>query len=502
MRALTRRSLLRGGAVALPFGGLAACSSDEERPARSFVESDSDRVAAAEADRSPGPVREFNLNAVESEVDFGGPTVTTWSYGGKVPGDPIRLSKGEQVKATIVNDLPDPTTIHWHGVQLRCDADGVPDVTQAAIAPGETFTYKFTAPDPGTYWFHPHVGVQLDRGLYAPLIVEDPDEPADWDLEWTVVLDDWMDGVTGTPEDVLAQLREGMGGMDHGGHGDMDMETAVDGHTLMGASSDILGPDAGDVHYPHHLVNGRVAADPEVFEADPGARVRIRLINAGGDTAYRVALAGHRLTVTHTDGFPCAPVETDSILVGMGERYDAITTLEDGVFALVAEAEGKRARGRALVRTGSGEAPPADFAPEELTGHVLAYDELEPAEGAALEAREPDRTIDLELVGGMMDYDWSINGRPHDLDNPYAIEEGERVRLRFANGHDMWHPMHLHGHTFALADSGLRKDTAIVLPGQTLEVDFDAVNPGRWMVHCHNVYHGEAGMMAVIGYRV
>ncbi|WP_026930116.1 multicopper oxidase family protein [Glycomyces tenuis] len=497
MHALTRRSVLRGGAVALPFAGLAACSAEDEQPTQSFVETDSERVAAAEEARSPGAIREFQLNAVESEVDLGGLIVPTWSYGGRVPGEPIRLTKGEQVKAVLTNDLPEETTIHWHGVQLRCDADGVPDVTQPAIAPGEAYTYQFTVPDPGTYWFHPHVGVQLDRGLYAPLIVEDPDEAADWDLEWTVVLDDWMDGVTGTPGDVLDQLTSGMGMMDHGG---MDMGLMADGHMLMGASSDILGPDAGDVFYPHHLVNGRIAADPEVFEAEPGARVRIRFINAGGDTAYRIALAGHRMTVTHTDGFPCVPVEADAILVGMGERYDVVVTLEDGVFALVAEAEGKQARGRALLRTGSGEAPAADFAPDELTGHVLAYEELEPAEEVALEGREPDRVIDLELTGGMEDFDWSINGKPHDLDNPYAIEEGERVRLRFVNGEDMWHPMHLHGHTFALADSGLRKDTAIVLPGQTLEVDFDAVNPGRWMVHCHNLYHGEAGMMAVLGY--
>jgi multicopper oxidase len=494
MRALTRRTVLRSGAVALPLAGLAACTP--EQSGTTFVEVDADRVAEAEAARDPGAVREFELNAVAAEVDLGGLVVPTWSYGGRIPGSPIRVAKGEQVKAVLTNNLPEATTVHWHGLQLRCDADGVPDLTQAPIAPGETYTYQFTAADPGTYWFHPHVGVQLDRGLYAPLIVEDPDEPADWDLEWTVVLDDWMDGVTGTPEDVLAELKEGMGSM-------MDMGFMTHGHMLMGAASDILGEDAGDVAYPHHLVNGRVAADPEVFEADPGARVRIRFVNAGGDTAYRVALAGHRMTVTHTDGFPCEPVETDAILIGMGERYDAIVALDDGVFALVAEAEGKRAGGRALVRTGSGEVPPIEFMPPESTGHIVAYEELAPADQVALEAREPDRVIDLELTGGMGAFDWAINGKPHSHTDPadfYPVTEGERVRLRFVNGDQMWHPMHLHGHTFALAETGLRKDTAIVLPGQTLEVDFDAVNPGRWMVHCHNLYHGEAGMMAALGY--
>lgn len=111
MRALTRRSVLRGGAVALPFAALAACSDDEPEP--SFVEPDSQRVAEAEAARNPGAVKEFQLNAVASEVDLGGLVVPTWSYGGKVPGEPIRVARGEQVKATLVNNLPEATTAAW-----------------------------------------------------------------------------------------------------------------------------------------------------------------------------------------------------------------------------------------------------------------------------------------------------------------------------------------------------------------------------------------------------
>jgi FtsP/CotA-like multicopper oxidase with cupredoxin domain len=421
MRALTRRSVQRGGAAALPVAALAACSS-KEPTAPAFVAPDSERVAAAEAARNPGAVREFQLDPVPGEVDLGGLIVPTWSYGGAIPGAPIRVSKGEQIKAVVTNGLPEATTVHWHGLQTRCDADGVPDLTQAPIEPGATYTYQFTAPDPGTYWFHPRMGTQLDRGLYAPLIVDDPDEPVTWDLEWTVVLDDWMDGVTGTPDEVLAELARGMdmdevgSGGGHDGHG---QAPTSDSFLLHGAESDLLGADAGDVRYPHHLVNGRVPADPEVLAAEPGARLRLRIINAGADTAYRVALAGHRLTVTHMDGFPCEPVETDAVLIGMGDRYDAVVTLEDGVFALVAEAEGKNARGRALVRTGTGEAPAPDFAPAELTGHVLSYAELAPAEPIAWRGKAPDRTIDLELTGSMEAFDWAINGRPHDLANPY-----------------------------------------------------------------------------------
>lgn len=107
------------------------------------------------------------------------------------------------------NRLPDPTTIHWHGIALRNDMDGVPDLTQSAIAPGADFTYEFAVPDAGTYFFHPHVGTQLDRGLYAPLIVEDPAEPGAYDREFVVALDDWL-GASRTPDEVLEGLREGM----------------------------------------------------------------------------------------------------------------------------------------------------------------------------------------------------------------------------------------------------------------------------------------------------
>jgi FtsP/CotA-like multicopper oxidase with cupredoxin domain len=377
------------------------------------------------------------------------------------------------------------TSIHWHGIALRNDADGVSGVTQAGIAAGTDYTYQFTVPDPGTYWFHPHVGVQLDRGLYAPLIVEDPHEPLSYDEEWVIVLDDWLDGVAGTPDDVLGRLRQGMHGMMMGG----------------GFTSSLLGGDAGDVTYPHFLLNGRLPTAPAAFQARPGARVRLRIVNAGADTAFRVALGGHRLQVTHTDGYPVRPADTDALLIGMGERYDALVTLADGVFPLVALAEGKGAAAFGLVRTAAGTAPPPTIRPPELNRRILTYRQLQPADPARLPDRAVDRTITIRLTGGMMGYDWGINGRAFDPARFEAVRSGERVRLVLDNTTTMWHPVHLHGHTFALEGTGLRKDTTIVLPGQSVPVFFDADNPGRWMLHCHNIYHAEAGMMTQVGYQ-
>ena len=488
MRSLSRRTLLRAGLAAAGAGALGACTADETTPT-GFVAPDGDEVRAAETRRNPGTIRDITVAPTIGPIDIGGTVVTTWTYGGSLPGASIRVKAGEVLRATVHNGLTADTSVHWHGVALRNDADGVPDLTQKPIAAGAAFTYQFTVAHPGTYWFHPHTGVQLDRGLYAPLIVEDPREPLAYDDEWVIVLDDWLDGVTGSPDDVLAELRKGMGTMTGGGH------------MMMGATSSLLGGDAGDVRYPHFLLNGLLPAAPATYQGRPGSRVRLRIINAGGDTAFRVALGGHRMRVTHTDGFPIQPLDTDALLIGMGERYDVMVTLGDGVFPLVALAEGKSDGAFGLIRTGSGAAPKASVRPRELDGRIVAYRQLKPADAVRLAPREPDRVVTLELTGGMMAYDWGFNGRPYDSKRNEPVRAGERVRLDLVNTTTMWHPIHLHGHTFAIEATGLRKDTAIVLPGQTLPVVFDADNPGLWMIHCHNVYHAEAGMMTQLGYQ-
>jgi FtsP/CotA-like multicopper oxidase with cupredoxin domain len=275
---------------------------------------------------------------------------------------------------------------------------------------------------------------------------------------------------------------------------------------LSGARSPLLGGDAGDVRYPWYLINGRVRTAPRTFSARPGQRARIRFINAAADTSFRVALGGHQMTVTHTDGYPVAPARADALLIGMGERYDVQVTLYDGVFPLTALAEGKNATALALVRTGAGEPPPPAVRPAELNGALASYSVLRAAPSARLPARTPDVTYRLRLTGGMARYDWGINGQAFDMSRPGALQflmaEGQRVRVMFANTTTMYHPMHIHGHTFQLGPAGPRKDTVIVRPGQQVACDFDAANPGQWMTHCHNLYHApQGGMMAMFSYQ-
>ncbi len=487
-----RRRFLAAATATAAGLALGACTSKPHTGAREVGPS-APAVGQAEARRrrQGAPIREVVLAAAPASIDLAGRTVTTWAYNGVVPGPLVRLRAGEVLRARLDNRLGEPTTIHWHGVALRNDMDGAPGMTQAPVEPGGRFTYQFTVPDAGTYWFHPHVGLQLDRGLYGPLLVDDPAEPGGYDREQVVVLDDWTDGVGPSPEQLQERLAA-QGGMGMMGQGGQD-------------ASQVLGGVGGQIDYPLYLLNARPPADPPTIRARPGQRLRLRVVNAAAETAFRLALGGHRLTVTHSDGLPVVPVTVDALVIGMGERYDAVVTLSDGAFPLVALAEGKQGQALAFVRTAAGARPAATVRPGELDGRLLALGELRAHPRVALPARRPDRTHRVVLSGGMMDARWTINGRTFDDTVPLEVRQGERVRLLLANQSMMFHPVHLHGHSFQVqtragGGAGPRKDTVIVRPMGQFAVDLAADNPGQWMLHCHNLYHQQAGMMTIVSY--
>ncbi|MFB4290777.1 multicopper oxidase family protein [Nonomuraea sp. ATR24] len=424
------------------------------------------------------------LRARPGTVVLDGRTLPTWMYDDRLPGPLIRATAGRTVRVRLVNELPAPTTVHWHGIRITPKMDGAPGLSQRPTPPGGTFDYVFTVPDPGTYFYHSHVGMQSDRGLYGALVVADPREPLGYDQEFTVVLDDWQDGVRGTPEDAERRMSA----------------TSHD----KGLSSPLLGGVAGHMRYPYYLVNGHTANEPRTFHSRPGARVRFRVINAAADTAFRVALGGHRMTVTHTDGFPCKHVTVDAFVLGMGERYDFVTTLGEGAFPLMAMAEGKSGRAFAVVRTSRGARRPSpDGTVPELNRQMLKYQDLEARRADQLP--QPSRTVTVTFglrkrPGGD---EWTLNG--HGADDPLRlrVERGETIRIVMHNDTHMWHPMHLHGHTFQVRTTdrgGPRKDTVNIKPRERMKIDVHADNPGEWMFHCHNLFHQEQGMMGTLGY--
>jgi FtsP/CotA-like multicopper oxidase with cupredoxin domain len=430
----------------------------------------------AAAPRSAGGLR---LTAAPMRLDLAGRAVPTWGYG-TVPGPEIRLRAGEVLRVQLENELSEDTTVHWHGLAPPNPMDGVPGITQDPVAPGTGFSYEFETPIPGSFMYHAHVGVQLDRGLYGPLIVEPRNEELAYDREYTLMLDDWRDGLD-----------------EHAGH------------IGQGPPAAEVDPDPVDVvsfggrPYPLLLVNGRTPDDPPVLDVRAGDRVRLRVMNIAADTGFRFAVAGHRLTITHTDGMPVEPVTVDALRLGMGERYDVLVDAGQagGAWQVGVQPEGRAGWGRAVLRyAGSGQtaAPAVDERPGELDARLVRYEELLAREPLALPAGTPDRLYDLTLSGT------EINGQSFPDADPLPVAEGEWVRVSMRNTGAKWHPMHLHGHHFQVltpSGRGPVKDTvAIPSRGGAVTFDFLATNPGRWLFHCHNHHHMEDGMLRVVEY--
>lgn len=447
--------------------------------------------------RTGSRVVRYDLEAAPVGFGLGGRKVSTWGYNGGVPGPEIRAKEGDTLRVVVKNRLPEGTTVHWHGLPVANSMDGVPEVTQNAIEPGTQFTYEFEVPVSGTYWYHSHAGLQLDRGLYGALIVEPKKEPLSYDKEFTLVLDDWLDGINGTPGDEMRRLKSGSPAMGN-----------MDGMSGMGGMSEMGGEDprqwSPDVVYPYHLVNGKPAEDPKELEVKRGEKVRIRFVNAAGASIYRVALAGHNMTVTHTDGQPVEPVEVDALRIGMGERYDVLVdAAAPGVWQLAAQAEGTEKVGRALLRYrgSTASAPPADHRPSELGKRLLLYGMIEAKTPDARLHSDPDQTMPVKLSGDEKKYVWMINDEVYPGAGPISVKENEHIRFEFTNTGMMPHPMHLHGHFFQVENGtgrGPMKDTVIVDPMQKLTVDWYSDNPGGWAFHCHNEYHMDRGMFRVV----
>ena len=453
-------------------------------------------------------VREFRFSASVAKVNLGaGPDFTAWTYNGQVPGPEIRVKEGEIIRVVLKNYLPEGTTIHWHGIPIVNAMDGVPGVTQEIVKPGDTFVYEFEAKPAGTYLYHSHAKYQLDQGLYGPLIIE-PSKPVEsYDREFSLVLEDWVmrdGGGTAQTRRRPPMGRGMMGGMMRGRMGGM-----MGGRLQRDMGTDFSGAPLLEPYYDGYAVNGRVYPAVAPLAVKKGERVKLRLMNASSATIYYLQLAGHVLTITHTDGNPIQPIETDVLRIGMGERYDVMFTANNpGHWFLAAGEEGfGEGQLRVPIRYG-GVQQKEPIMPDFQPGLRLAgYENFQALNPIVSRKSESPKFFEQLLSGGMHSPFWSINNQLYPDADPLVVREGDRVRLGYWNHSMMPHPMHLHGHFFRVVNSSLPpdlwifKDTLVVDPMRRMEVEFVADNPGRWFHHCHNLYHMEAGMANVVEYR-
>jgi FtsP/CotA-like multicopper oxidase with cupredoxin domain len=438
-------------------------------------------------------VREFRFSASKTRVNLGtGTSFWAYTYNGQIPGPEIRVREGEVIRVILKNYLPEGTTIHWHGIPLPNAMDGVPGITQNPIMPGETFTYEFQAGPAGSFIYHSHSKYQLDQGLYGPLVIEPNHSNESYDREYTLMLEDWVmkdgGGVAG------AKRNPPMGMM----HGKRGMR-----RRFRQAAQPLLEPI-----YNAYAVNGKISQSIVPIRVKKGERIKLRLMNPSAATIYELRLAGHTMTVTHADGNPIRPIQTDVIRIGMGERYDVMVEADNPGFWLLAAREtgwGESSLQIPVLYTGIQQKQ--TIRPTFYPGlRFASYHDFRRAEPAETMTEAFDRSYFQMLSGGMHTPYWTINGRIYPDAETLGVWKGETVRIHYRNHSMMPHPMHLHGHFFKVVNPRIPKelwilkDTLNVDPMQEAAVEFFADNPGKWFHHCHNLYHMEAGMANTVVY--
>jgi FtsP/CotA-like multicopper oxidase with cupredoxin domain len=450
----------------------------------------------------------------------------------------LTIEPGDAFRVNLVNNAGEGTLVHWHGQRPPYLQDGFPDKQRPLIQTGESHSYDY-ASTPGTHWMHSHQGLQEQSLLTAPLIVRTKEDVAADVQEVTVFLSDFT---FRDPEEILASLTgkkvgeagmamgngSGMAGMDHSAmKTDAPKEPAADmGMKDMAGMKDMGGmkmdapkpaaeggmdmgakPDLNDVDYDAFIANDRTLDDPLVAQVDRRGRVRLRIINGSSSTAYWIDLGTLTGTVIAADGNDVAPVSGTRFPLAIAQRLDILVDVSaGGAYPVFAQVEGKKDRtGIVLATAGAeikkiagladSEAPPVDLSLE------MKLSALSP-----LAERPANIVVPMALTGSMATYVWSLNDQIWpNVDRP-VIREGQRVVIELQNKTAMAHPMHFHGHAFQVLAlngtelKGALRDTIHVPPNGSARVAFDADNPGRWPLHCHNLYHMEVGMLTELVY--
>lgn len=389
-----------------------------------------------------------------------------WTFGGELPGPVLRVRLGEEVRVRLVNKTPRPLSIHWHGVRNANSMDGVGGLTQAPVQPGDSFDYRFTPPDPGTFLMRPLViggsGEPAERGLSGLLIVEER-EPPQVDDEFALLIDDWLIGEDGVP--------------------------APFGNPMEAATAGRLGNLL--------TVNGR--AVPHELKVPPGSRVRLRLANACNARSFRIRFDDLKPYVAAVDGQPTDTFEPlrSALPFGPGSRYDLILDVaaEAGAIGkitavlgagvpLVALVTGEASGPKRPARAPIAALPPNKQLPPAIRLQQAARKDLVIAGGARIgPGGRPEYTGDPRQIWTINDVAGSAGGPPL-----LRVKRGSPVVLTIRNQTPIVQPLHVHGHSFRLlhvADDGWEPywlDTLQVPEGRSLPIAFNADNPGKWAI--------------------
>ncbi|MGH8352077.1 MAG: multicopper oxidase family protein [Pseudomonas sp.] len=422
--------------------------------------------------RAVARTHDYELIAAPLDLELvPGHRTPAWAYGGQAPGVELRSRQGDWLRVRFINRLEVPTTIHWHGIRLPLEMDGVPYVSQLPVLPGEYFDYRFKTPDAGSFWYHPHVSSseQLGRGLVGPLIVEER-EPSGFQHERTLSLKSWHVD-------------------DQGAFSAFSVPREAAREGTRGRLSSINGVPAPTLELP------------------AGQVVRLRLINVDSSVTYRLNLPGGEARIYALDGNPVEPRPLGKeYWLGPGMRLD----LALRVPAAGQELPLRNGPLRLATLKSLASPEPAGAWPPALPANPVAEPDLARAQTLRFTFEWTAALSDQVAQGGSYRY-WQINGQAWDIqdkscaDRPIAsLKRGGHYIFTLRNMAQYQHPIHLHGMTFKVLDSDRRTiipyftDTYLLGKNETARIAFVADNPGVWMFHCHVIDHMETGLMAAI----
>jgi FtsP/CotA-like multicopper oxidase with cupredoxin domain/uncharacterized protein involved in copper resistance len=503
--------------------------------------------------------RTVNLVVSYKEVFFAGKKRLAIAVNNQIPAPTLRFSEGDQVTINLTNKLDKPTAVHWHGLLVPWQMDGVAGISQEGIKPGHTFHYQFTLHQSGTYWYHAHAGLQEQQGLYGALII-DPRHSSvpHYTKDYVIVLSDWSNTY---PDQILANLKKdgdyysprfplqpSLMKFIHdyqfaSGH---DRSQLIHDYQMMQQMR--MGIyDINDVAYDTFLLNGRTSKNPWTAPVRVGDIVRLRFIGAGGSTMFHVKMPNAMMQMIEADGNNVLPYPIRDFSIAPGETFDVLVKIKTNnptiIYAESADTVG--ASCGALITSPSQPVNCRSVTPfpeplpvtREMMSHTthMHHEMKMPTEPtiigdtfssnhhthamttpdtkyqpitAAVKTNDPTKpiasVINMELFGYMDRFIWFINGVPEYNAKPLVFEPSKRYRLVFKNTSMMHHPMHIHGHWFILREGKGAYDpllhTIDVPPGATIVADVDTDASGQWLFHCHFLYHMMAGMSRVVQY--
>jgi FtsP/CotA-like multicopper oxidase with cupredoxin domain len=441
---------------------------------------------------------DFTLRIAPMTVDLAPQVVvSTIGYSGKVPGPLLRVREGQHVSVDVVNDTDVPEYVHWHGLFVPSNVDGVEEEGTPPVPPRGKRRYQFVARPAGSRWYHSHTAAMLDlhRGAYTGqfgfFMIDSAKDPGLYDQEVFLALREWEYYLTTMDQDEqMADPKDPM----------PEKPAQLDPR-----------PNGLEVGAPLYSINDKMLGAGEPLRVQSGQRILMHLLNASASQIHRVALSGHSFQVIALDGNPVpTPQAVDEIEIAPGERVDAIMEMnQPGVWILGELRAAARQSGLGIVVEYANQKQRARWLPPPKTRwDYTIFGKT--ALGASAPHPAPDETIDMvfeKVPGGHRGINhWLVNGKEYPHEREFVFRQGRRYRLVFHNRSDDSHPLHMHRHSFELVElngrpsAGIQKDTVVVPAFGRATVDLVADQPGLTLFHCHIQQHMDFGFMALFRY--